>query len=138
MSDWSLRRGDKPVAVRLVTERDGYELDVPRASRLLRAGAIDFDPKKEATWSRGKAVSPWDDLTIDSDYIKAEAQAGRMDEVLYAVAIRTADGREFRAPTDTDLDRTDGCPRHVGISAAPVGGRRHPSSGDCSRGEQDP
>ena len=103
VGDWSLRRGDKPVAVRLVTERDGEELDEPEFE-IVEGGAIDFDPKREATWSRGKAVSPWDHLTIDSAYIKAEAQAGRMGEVLYAVAIRSVAGRGFRAPTTVDLD----------------------------------
>ena len=102
VSDWSLRRGNRPVAVRLVTTRDGHSLDAPEFE-IVEGRSIDFNPKKEATWSRGKAVSPWDHLTIDSDYIKAEAQAGRMDEVLYAVAVRTAAGRGFRAPTDTDL-----------------------------------
>ena len=103
VSDWSLRRGNKPVAVRMVTEHDGHELDAPEFE-IVEGWSIDFDPKKEATWSGGKAVSPWDHLTIDSNYIKAEAQAGRMDEVLYAVAIRTAAGRGFRAATSLDLD----------------------------------
>jgi len=108
VSDWSLRRGDKPVAVRLVTRRDGRELD-DSEFEIVEGRNIGFDPKKEATWTRGKAVSPWDHLTIDSQYIKDEAQAGRMGEVLYAVAIRTAKGRGragrgFRAPTHVDLD----------------------------------
>ncbi len=103
VGDWALRRGDKPVAVRLVTERAGTELDEPEFE-IVEGRAIDFDTKKAATWSRGKAMSPWDGLTIDSDYIKAEAQAGRMGEVLYAVAIRTTKGRGFRAPTAVDLD----------------------------------
>jgi len=103
VGDWALRRGDKPVAVRLVTQRGGRELDEP-AFEIAGGRAIDFDPKRESTWSRGKAVSPWDHLTIDSDYIKAEAQAGRMGEVLYAIAIRTASGRGFRAPTPVDLN----------------------------------
>ena len=102
VSDWSLRRGNQPVAVRLVIERNGHELDAPEFE-IVEGRRINFDPKKEATWTRGKAVSPWDHLTIDSDYIKSEAQAGRMGEVLYAVAIRTAAGRGFREPTDTDL-----------------------------------
>ncbi|WP_419845303.1 DUF1156 domain-containing protein [Candidatus Poriferisocius sp.] len=103
VSDWSLRRGDKPVAVRLLTRRNGNELDAPEFE-IVEGRSIDFDPKKEATWSQGKAVSPWDHLTIDSKYIKAEAQAGRMNEVLYAIAIRTASGRGFRAPKPVDLD----------------------------------
>ena len=101
VGDWSLRRGEKPVAVRLVTCQGGRELDEP-AFEITTGGDIDFDPKAEATWRRGKGLSPWDGLTIDSGYIKAEAQAGRMGEVLYAVAIRTAKGRGFRAPTEVD------------------------------------
>ncbi len=101
-SDWALRRGDKPVAVRLLTERDGSPLDEPEFELVEGAEAL-FDTKKAGTWSRGSAVSPWDHLVIDSSYIKAEAQAGRMGEVLYAVATRTANGRGFRAPTDVDL-----------------------------------
>ena len=55
--------------------------------------------------SRGTAVSLYDNLVIDAEYIKAEAQEGRMHQVLYAVAIRTASGeRTFRAPTKADLD----------------------------------
>jgi len=65
---------------------------------------IDFDPKRTGTWSRGKAISPWDHLVIDGAYIRAEAQAGRMGEVLYAIAVRTPKGRGFRSPTQTDLD----------------------------------
>jgi putative DNA methylase len=105
VGDWALRRGDKPVAVRLVTSRDGVELDEPEFE-VVEGTAIDFDSKKGVI-SRGKAVSPWDHLAIDGDYIKAEAQAGRMGEVLYAVAVRTTVNgkktRGFRAPAETDL-----------------------------------
>lgn len=63
--------------------------------------------------SGGEAQSPWANrLVIDGDYIKAEAQAGRMGHMLYAVSVRVPDGRfkngnlrwrrEFRAPTSTD------------------------------------
>ena len=105
VGDWTLRRGDKPVAVRLVTNRGGVELDEPEFE-VVEGAAIDFDPTKGLI-SRGKAVSPWDHLAIDGDYIKAEAQAGRMGEVLYAVAVRTmVNGKKIRglrAPTETDL-----------------------------------
>lgn len=102
VSDWALRRGSKAVAVRLVTERSGDILDEPEFE-IVEGGRPPFDTKKAGTWSRGKGVSPWDQLVIDSGYIKAEAQAGRMGEVLYAVANRTATGRGFRAPTEIDL-----------------------------------
>ena len=102
VGDWALRRGDKPVAVRLITERSGDVLDEPEFE-IVEGAAARFDTKRAGTWSRGKGVSPWDHLVIDSDYIKTEAQAGRMGDLMYAVAIRTAGGRSFRAPTDVDL-----------------------------------
>ena len=101
-SDWALRRGEEPVSVRLITERAGEPLDEPEFE-IVEGAAARFDTKRAGTWSRGKGISPWDHLVIDSDYIKSEAQAGRMGEVLYAVAIRTAKGRGFRAPTGVDL-----------------------------------
>ncbi len=104
VGDWWLRKGDKPVAVRLVTRRDGVELDQPVFEILEGRGALEgYDPKAAATWSRGKAVSPWDGQVIDGDYIRAEAQDGRMGDLLYAVAVRVGGVRRFRAPTDTDL-----------------------------------
>lgn len=102
ISDLALRRDDNPVAVRLITQRDGVELDEVEFE-IAEGAAAQFDTKKSATWSRGKAVSPWDQLVIDSAYIKSEAQAGRMGEVLYAVAVRSAQGRGFRTPSQIDL-----------------------------------
>lgn len=101
VGDWSLRRGRNPMAVRLVTHRDGIELEEPEY-QIVEGSDIDFNPRDTATYSRGKSVSPWDGLVIDGNYIRAEAQAGRMGDVLYAVAIRTPKGRGFRAPTETD------------------------------------
>ena len=101
--DWWLRKGDKPVAARVLTQRDGVELDEPVFEILDGREALgDYEPKRAATWSRGKAVSPWDGQVIDGDYIRGEAQAGRMGDLLYAVAVRVGRVRRFRAPTDTD------------------------------------
>jgi len=70
-----------------------------------------FDPDKDYTLARGTITSPWaDDLVIDGNWVKSEAQAGRMWGELYAVAAwrpkSTGRGkvRFFRAPTPTDLD----------------------------------
>jgi len=102
--DWSLRRDNQPVAVRLITHRHAVELDEP-AFEILdgREALAGYDLKAAVTWTRGKAVSPWDGQVIDGDYIRAEAQAGRMGDLLYAVAVRVGKKRSFRAPTDTDL-----------------------------------
>lgn len=107
VGDWSLRRAsnNRPgVAVKMITHaHSGEELDKP-IYQIVEGEEIDFDPKAVYTYRHGKVDSPWTDLTITSDYIRAEAQAGRMNDVLYAIAVRTTEGRGFRAPTQTDIN----------------------------------
>lgn len=99
--NWWLSKHKGGVAVRLVTERDGRQLDEPEFE-VVEGKAIEFDPD-QGTVARGTGVSPWDGLAIDGEYIKAEAQAGRMGSILYAVATRVNGKRSFRAPADTDV-----------------------------------
>lgn len=105
------RRDVRPVAMRLVTRRGGAELAKP-VFELAEGKAIDFDPDR-GTVSRGKGFSPWDSLTIEADYIKTQAQSGHMSEVLYAAAIRTAEGRGFRLPTETDIEALETAEREL-------------------------
>ncbi len=67
------------------------------------ASPLQYDPD-EGTVSRGTGRSPWTGDAIDGDYIKAEAQAGRMGQMLYSVALKRRGGFDFRAPTEADLD----------------------------------
>lgn len=108
---WWLSKGSNPAAVRLVTERDGRQLEECEFE-IVTGRAIDFDPDR-GTVAGGDAISPWDGLAIDGTDIKIEAQAGRMGSQLYAVAIQTAKGRSFRQPTQTDLDALDAAARKV-------------------------
>lgn len=99
--DWWLSKDKGGVAVRLVTHRAAAELDSPEFE-IVSGGAIDFDPGT-GTVAGGDGVSPWDGLLVDGDYIKAQAQAGRMASVLYALSVRKKGKRTFRAPTKSDL-----------------------------------
>jgi putative DNA methylase len=101
---WLRKTPGKEASVRLVTELDGVELHEP-IFEVAIGRDVDKADAAVGTSGRGKAISPYDNLVIDGAYIKAEAQAGRMTQVLYAVAIRNADGdRTFRAPTSQDQD----------------------------------
>ncbi len=100
--NWWLSRVATPVAVRLITERGGHELDECEFE-IASGREIDFDPAV-GTMRGGNAISPWDGLAIDGEYIKDEALADRMGSVLFAVAYRTGDGKKgYRAPCDVDL-----------------------------------
>jgi len=109
---WLRRTRGKEVAVRLVTEVNGVPLDEPHFQ-------IDFgkDINKEdaatGTISRGKATSIYDDLVIDGQYIKDAAKAGKMRQLLYAVAVRNSSGeRTFRAPSVKDLSAVSDAEKH--------------------------
>jgi len=96
--NWWLSKGSDPVAVHLLTNP---AWDEP-CFEIVRGDAIDFDPD-EGTVSRGVGRSPWTGDPIDGDYIKTEAQAGRMKQMLYAVAVKRRGGFDFRSPTAEDL-----------------------------------
>ncbi len=96
--NWWLSKGDDPVAVRLIAEEGMAE---PRFEILTGARARAAKPDV-GTVSRGVGRSPWTGETIDGDYIKAEAQAGRMGQMLYAVVLKVHGGFQFRSPTAED------------------------------------
>jgi len=97
--NWWLRTGDDPVAVRLIAEEGMAE---PRFEIVTGARAKAAHPD-EGTITRGVGRSPWTGETISGDYIKAEAQAGRMGQMLYAIAVKRPGGFEFRVPSSEDL-----------------------------------
>lgn len=100
---WLRKDSGREAAVKLVTEVDGVELDVPRFA-VVHGRDVDKVDAATGIVKGGKAISPYDNLVIDGDYIKRTAQAGGMTQVLYAISIRKLDGtRTFRAPTDDDL-----------------------------------
>lgn len=99
---WSLAKGESAVAVRLVVPAPGSGSSRLRYE-IAKGREINFDPDL-GTVAGGDAISPWDGMAISGDYIRAEAKAGRMGSDLYAVAVRSASGRTFRAPTSTDLE----------------------------------
>lgn len=111
--NWLRKAEGKEAAVRMLTEIDGVELDAPQFEVIL-GHDVDSARASTGTVKGGKGISPYDDLVIDGNYIKAEAKAGRMSTVLFAVAIRTASGeRTFRAPTEADLAAISKAEEHL-------------------------
>ncbi|WP_282837858.1 DUF1156 domain-containing protein [Microbacterium flavum] len=100
---WLRKAAGKEAAVRMVTSVEGIELREPRFE-VIQGREVDKAEASTGTMARGKAVSPYDNLVIDGDYIKESAQSGDMSQLLYAVAVRKPSGeRTFRAPNESDL-----------------------------------
>lgn len=59
------------------------------------------------TYAKGKGISLFTGEVIPAEWIKAQAQAGRMGSALYAVAMKTPQGLKFRPPQKADLDALD-------------------------------
>jgi len=99
--NWWLEKGAKLVAVEPVFD--------PRAKmatfRIVQGKTAVAKLKPDlGTVRRGNAVSPWaQNQPVEGDYIKREAQAGRMGQQLYALAVKSAGGFVYRSPNEADL-----------------------------------
>lgn len=100
---WLERSGAKGVAAKPIFERHARKarFEIVRIDSPRPGG---FDPN-HGTVRRGIGRSPWEgDQAVDGDYIKTEAQAGRMGAQLYCVAVKKPRGGfDFREPDDADL-----------------------------------
>jgi len=102
--NWWVLKGHDPVAVAL---RAGPRDSSCRFRMVRGQAAVAAANPDEGTVRRGTGRSPWTGDAIDGDWIKAEAQAGRMGQQLYAVGVKHASGFDFRAPVAEDLDAID-------------------------------
>ncbi|MDA8372909.1 MAG: DUF1156 domain-containing protein [Actinomycetota bacterium] len=109
---WLNKENGSEAAVRFVTRDPSGQLLSSPQIEIAEGADIDFDASV-GTVKGGVGTSIYDDLAIPADYITAEAQSGRMSQILIAVATKTEvptgrgrakTVRGFRAPTDADLD----------------------------------
>ncbi|SCL70417.1 Adenine-specific DNA methylase, contains a Zn-ribbon domain [Micromonospora citrea] len=102
---WLRKTPGFEVAVEAVTTtEDGTDLREPTFV-VVQGNAVDRHDAGQGFIARGAALSPYSGMVVDGEYVKAEAQAGRMTQLLYAVAFRDHKGkRSFRSPTPADLD----------------------------------
>jgi putative DNA methylase len=100
--NWWLRKGRNPIAVKLLCDPEWPECQfrIVKGKKDVKSANPD-----QGTVSRGVGLSPWTGEAIDGDYIKMEAQAGRMGQQLYAIGIKKPGGFEFRLPSKKDLEK---------------------------------
>jgi adenine-specific DNA methylase len=102
--NWWLQKGGEPVAV----QPHFNEGTTEAIFRIVRGKEACARVKPDqGTVKRGDAISPWaNNQIVKGEYIKAEAQAGRLGDQLYAVALKRKGGLDFRSPTEADLRAT--------------------------------
>jgi putative DNA methylase len=102
--DWHLLKpkgGIAVVAVPIVDDKVGtWATEI----RKLGNGPGCMAAPPPSTYRKGKGISLFTREAIPADWIKAKAQAGQLGSVLYAVALKTPQGLEFRPPVKADLD----------------------------------
>ncbi|GIV55101.1 MAG: hypothetical protein KatS3mg039_1619 [Candidatus Kapaibacterium sp.] len=102
---WLARKDNKKVALRPIPNRAQKRVDFQIVGA--HGGAPfppGFDPA-QGTVSRGNAVCLVCNTSVKDDYVKAEAQAGRMGHRLVAVVTTRGrgQGRNYRLATEADL-----------------------------------
>jgi putative DNA methylase len=96
---WLARKDNKKVALKPLPDCAAKRVDFAIAE----GKQIDFDPA-QGTVTRGNAVCLVCHTSVQDDYVKAEAQAGRMGHRLVAVVTTRGrgQGRTYRLATDQD------------------------------------
>ena len=98
LNRWLLKKKHPFAAVRILAEPNMKKCRL----EIVNGDDIDFDPNI-GTVKNGKGRSPWTGTTIPGDYIKAEAQAGRMGSQMYAIVAKTGRKLHIRYPDQADL-----------------------------------
>jgi putative DNA methylase len=101
---WIVREGEPTdIAVRLVVAEDNDTCSFEIVSNPEAKG---LDPD-EGTDVGKSARCPRCRTTVDSEFVKREAQEGRMGHQLYAVSVKVAGKWSFRAPTKEELEAVE-------------------------------
>jgi adenine-specific DNA methylase len=101
---WIVREGEPTdIAVKPVVAEDSHTCSFEIVSNPEAKG---LDPD-EGTDVGKSARCPRCRTTVDSEFVKREAQEGRMGHQLYAVSVKVAGKWSFRAPTKEELEAVE-------------------------------
>ncbi|AKC83093.1 hypothetical protein IMCC26134_10455 [Verrucomicrobia bacterium IMCC26134] len=104
VSDWHLLKpkgSDRRIVAEPIVDMKAGTWSV--RIRELGSGAGKLKEAPTPTCGGGDGVSIFTGVKIPSDYIKAQAQNGKMGHVLYAIGVKTPSGLEFQQPTAEDI-----------------------------------
>jgi putative DNA methylase len=105
--DWHLLKpkGGIPIVAKPVVDKTAGTWTTEIRPIGVGPGALAAPPPR--SYAKGKGISLFTNEVIPAEWIKAQAQAGRMGSALYALALKTPQGLKFRPPQQGDLDALD-------------------------------
>jgi adenine-specific DNA methylase len=103
--NWWIVREEKPtdIAIKLVVDENSDTCTFEIVSNPKAKG---LDPDKGTDVGKS-ARCPRCRTTVDSDFVKREAQEGRMGHQLYAIEVKVAGKRSFKTPTKEELEAVE-------------------------------
>jgi putative DNA methylase len=107
---WWLAKGSNPIAVQVIANPKAERCEFKIVTGATACAKVFPD---KGTIRKGTGLSPWTGEAIDGDYIKGEAQAGRMGQQLYAVWVKGTGAEVFRAPTKDDEAGYERATKHL-------------------------
>lgn len=102
--DWHLLKPKGGIAVVAVPVVDKKGGTWTTKIRTIGEGKNSEAAPPPRTYKGGKGTSLFTGEGISSEWIKSQAQQGQLGSTLYAVALKTPQGLEFRPPLPSDLD----------------------------------
>jgi adenine-specific DNA methylase len=103
--NWWIVREEKPtdIAIKLVVDENSDKCTFEIVSNPKAKG---LDPDKGTDVGKS-ARCPRCRTTVDSEFVKREAQEGRMGHQLYAIEVKVAGKRSFKTPTKEELEAVE-------------------------------
>jgi putative DNA methylase len=98
---WLARKPGRMYAYKTEASGPGSDILFRVIGPLQDAKDFGFDPAKGTTLT-GVALCPCCNTPLAEKYIKSEAQAGRMHDVMVAVVVEGTSGKHYRAVTEAD------------------------------------
>lgn len=116
---WLCKKDDKRVLLRMTAKADGtgvefgIQTDVPKVGGNT-AQRREHDRRIGAgTMSRAGATCPVHGNILTQEDIRLDGVAGRLGEVLVAVAVEGALGKEYRQPSDLEVQKPNEAQHHI-------------------------
>ena len=100
---WLRRQAADSVAVNMLPCEPGWD---ECRFEIVRGRQADLERRYapgQGTIARGNAVSPWSGDPVPGAYVKQVAQRDGMGAQLFALCVKSGDGRDFRLPTSEDV-----------------------------------